>query len=478
MDSWAVTLTGGLQPDVDDGLAWQRVAEALHQPQAAFDERIGKRLPVTLPAAADHDQAQRQQQALERCGVEALALPDDGARLWVRLGDASRGPVSAGYARQMLAQGSWVPETLVCPRGSQDWQRLDEAMAQAASTEDQPPPDPVPAPAAVSSGARAAARDLGPLGAPLPTEAERPGLHGGFWLRFVAYFIDSLIISIPLFVLTVVMGIVTAASADNGTMGGMLATWGFMLAGVVIMWLYMALCEASRWRATPGKLALGLRVVDMHGGRIGFGRASGRFAGRLLSKMSLYIGYMLAGWTGRKQALHDMLAGCCVVREHELQALRRGDAASNQPSGMPGWAIALLVAAVLFLVVVPVVAILAAIAIPAYQSYVVRAQVAEGLALAQPAKGAVTRYLADYGRVPDNNQVAGLPTAAVAGGRYVADIQIEQGAVVVTYGGAAVDAELRGSHVVLTPSINVDGSVTWSCSSPDIKDLVLPVNCR
>src|SRR6202035_5143373 len=82
-----------------------------------------------------------------------------------------------------------------------------------------------------------------------------------------------------------------------------------------LAWLYYALLESSSWHATLGKMALRLQVTDLEGRRIGFGRASGRFFGKIISGMILYIGFLMAGFTEKKQALHDMMAGCLVIKK-------------------------------------------------------------------------------------------------------------------------------------------------------------------
>jgi uncharacterized RDD family membrane protein YckC len=91
--------------------------------------------------------------------------------------------------------------------------------------------------------------------------------------------------------------------------------FGLILVIVIMGWLYFAFMESSKNQGTLGKLALGLKVSDLEGNRISFGRATGRFFGKILSGMILYIGYILAGLTEKKQALHDMLAGCLVVKK-------------------------------------------------------------------------------------------------------------------------------------------------------------------
>jgi len=86
------------------------------------------------------------------------------------------------------------------------------------------------------------------------------------------------------------------------------------LAGAMVAWLYWALMESSAWQATLGKRMLGLRVTDLAGRRISLARASGRYFGKLVSALTLGLGFVMAGLTEKKQALHDMMAGCLVVR--------------------------------------------------------------------------------------------------------------------------------------------------------------------
>jgi uncharacterized RDD family membrane protein YckC len=160
-----------------------------------------------------------------------------------------------------------------------------------------------------------------PLVATPPTPAPPAVQYAGFWRRFVAIIIDSLILSVPSGLLALIFGLRTSALFAGGedmvdlesilalVMGAM---WIWVMA-FIIQWIYFAAFESSHFQATPGKLALGIAVTDTEGKRISFGRASARFFGKIISKMILYIGYMMAGWTQRKQALHDILADCLVV---------------------------------------------------------------------------------------------------------------------------------------------------------------------
>jgi len=102
---------------------------------------------------------------------------------------------------------------------------------------------------------------------------------------------------------------------------GIFALMGFIFlaatATLVFTWLYHALMESSEWQATLGKKALGLVVTDMAGQRVSFGRSTGRHFGKIITNMvPAFIGYIMAGFTEKKQALHDMMAGCLVLRRN------------------------------------------------------------------------------------------------------------------------------------------------------------------
>ncbi|HKT42083.1 MAG TPA: RDD family protein [Rhodanobacteraceae bacterium] len=317
---------------------------------------------------------------------------------------------------------------------------------------------------------------------PLPDHLHAPLLHAGFWRRFAAYMIDWLIL-MPFFgVLEFVFVLPIMLQAAHGNphpQPNLLALPFIWILLIVLPWLYFALCESSRWQATPGKLALGLRVTDMSGRRIGFGRATGRFFGKIISGLIFDIGYMMAGWTLRKQGLHDLMAECCVVRKEGLAAFERGELDNNAAvagSGMPGWAIALIVIGGCFFAVIPALAIMAAIAIPAYQNYLIRAQVAEGMALSGSARIAVGEYLGTRGALPADNAEAGLADADTFSGQYVSSVQVQNGSVIVTFGGHA-NRIIMGDHLVFQP----DGSAKamhWRCGSPDIQERYLPMACR
>ena len=148
----------------------------------------------------------------------------------------------------------------------------------------------------------------------------QPVAYAGFWLRLVAYIIDAIILGMagviaffPLF-----RANIHAFTTQNPwevytSMSRPL--FAIRLLALMLGWIYYASMESSSWQATLGKKILGLKVTDLAGNRITFARASGRFFGKILSGMILGIGFLMAGFTVRKQALHDILAGCLVLRQ-------------------------------------------------------------------------------------------------------------------------------------------------------------------
>jgi type IV pilus assembly protein PilA len=129
------------------------------------------------------------------------------------------------------------------------------------------------------------------------------------------------------------------------------------------------------------------------------------------------------------------------------------------------------------MIVVAIIGILAAIAIPAYQDYTIRAQVSEGLSLSGGAKAAVTEYYQDRGVMPADNATAGLPVANTIAGNYVGSVTVgANGVVTIAYANQA-HSTINGQSITMTPTPTA-GSVTWNCASTTIADNHLPAACR
>ncbi len=132
------------------------------------------------------------------------------------------------------------------------------------------------------------------------------------------------------------------------------------------------------------------------------------------------------------------------------------------------------------MIVVAIIAILAAIALPAYQDYVARAQVSEAMTLSSGAKTAVTEYYADKGAFPTTNGEAGLASAGSINGKYVASVTVGDGGGITALlkGSGSVSAKVAGKTFILTPD-DAGGSITWDCkTNGSIDAKYRPSSCR
>jgi uncharacterized RDD family membrane protein YckC len=175
--------------------------------------------------------------------------------------------------------------------------------------------------------ARPPAPGLPPTYAPPVLAPILPSPYAGFWLRVVAHLIDDLLLGIGIGILVLIgvtmVGIDSIRSMAEGMKGEdfqmpapiISAIFFVTLASIVLVWIYNASMESSIHQGTLGKMALGLIVTDSQGRPIGFGHATGRYFAKIITGLiPLGIGYAMAGFTEKKQALHDMIAGCLVLR--------------------------------------------------------------------------------------------------------------------------------------------------------------------
>ncbi len=162
-------------------------------------------------------------------------------------------------------------------------------------------------------------------------EPPAPVEYAGIFRRFIAMIIDYVIYYIILGVVGFVMEMVTSMTGgpdmsalqsidpNNPNIPPELLTpyLDYMVIIILIVtiigWLYYAGLESSSLQGTLGKRLMGIKVTDLDGDPIGFGTATGRFLGKAISSLILGIGYLMAAFTGKKQALHDMIAGTLVM---------------------------------------------------------------------------------------------------------------------------------------------------------------------
>lgn len=263
--------------------------------------------------------------------------------------DAQRqqhGPVNADALAALHAAGTLTPDSLVWREGLSEWrpwrEMIAEVISAAAPTAAQEPALPsLDAPVAPADGrsepwlSMPAAEPLSPLAeaspyAPPTARVEEDAavvvrggkvVYAGFWKRFAAYCIDYVVVTaityavmIPVAVIGAI-GIGASASGDNPVASGVgiaLVGLGYLIA-ILMPLLYFVWMHASRHQATLGKLAVGVKVVRTDGTRISFWRAFGRILATILSTLILFIGWLMAGFTQQKQALHDMVCDTLVV---------------------------------------------------------------------------------------------------------------------------------------------------------------------
>jgi len=178
-----------------------------------------------------------------------------------------------------------------------------------------------PTPGVVPTAVSASSIPASPYAAPAtsyPAVVPVVGVgYGGFWIRVVAAIIDAIILRVVVAPIHLVFGGLGMAGMMSGLPHRGLALLGGGVTFILLLfgsWLYEAFMESSSYQATLGKMIFGMKVTDLNGNRISFERATGRHFAKWLSAMILGIGYIMVGFTERKQGLHDLLAGTLVRR--------------------------------------------------------------------------------------------------------------------------------------------------------------------
>ncbi len=171
--------------------------------------------------------------------------------------------------------------------------------------------------------------------APAPVQEEEDdgpdiGVYAGLGRRFVAFIVDLVLVLLLGLVTVSGLGLfrglqnayfyavqhipadqLTVEGTTGALVGSILAAYGVLL--VIVPWLYFAGFESSRSQATPGKVLMGLVVTDMEGSKPTFARTSLRFFAKYISTIIIFIGFLMIGFTKKRQGLHDKIAGCLVL---------------------------------------------------------------------------------------------------------------------------------------------------------------------
>jgi uncharacterized RDD family membrane protein YckC len=149
---------------------------------------------------------------------------------------------------------------------------------------------------------------------------EQTHQYAGFWIRLLASFLDTLIFGIPLYILDVIIFMIATGSGLGGYFeyvngDDFHGTYEFITNIIQLalsIWYYVYLVS-SKMQATPGKAILGLKIITKNGEKLSFWHAFGRYLAYIPSALLLCIGFLMVGWTKKKQGLHDKIAGTYVV---------------------------------------------------------------------------------------------------------------------------------------------------------------------
>lgn len=214
------------------------------------------------------------------------------------------GPFDQAELARQIACGAVSYDDLAWIEGMADWQPLRQTAFPAAVALVPPPP--------VSFSST---KGVGLISGP---SMNAPVMYAGFWLRVGAILIDGIVLLVPNVVVSMV-GVMMVAAVSNEADGPsslmpIMANMVVSLMQFGIMWVYFAGMESSKLQATLGKKLLGMRVTGPDGGKISFGRATGRFFGKQLSALILGIGFLMVGFTQKKQGLHDMMANTVITK--------------------------------------------------------------------------------------------------------------------------------------------------------------------
>lgn len=365
-----------------------------------------------------------------------------------------RGPLTREALIAALDRGELNASTLVWRSGFAAWQPLSSCADELGLHGRALPP------ALPSSGSA-------------PGTAANDVVYAGFLRRWAALILDNIVLCVSLLIVCVLVGIGLGAGSVEPANAFAIAYGLYYVLWLVVTPLYYAGQESSRHQATLGKRALSIKVSDLEGRRLGFGRALARWFAAALSYFTFYVGFFMAGFTERKQALHDIVAGTLVVDRWAWT-----DHPERQQRDLGGGPIALI--ALLFIpFVIAIIGILAAIALPAYQDYVLRAKVLGAINQGHALESTIAEAFATQGRCPKNGE-AGIAEA----GSYASGIVAGIAAIERADGRCGLDIVLSAPqqpkldgktiHLTLNRGADSDAGDAWECHTDLEKRIVGP----
>jgi uncharacterized RDD family membrane protein YckC/type II secretory pathway pseudopilin PulG len=394
------------------------------------------------------------------------------------------GPYSLEELRQYLASGQIIPTDLAWYQGAPDWMPVTQVpglnpqpVAPPMAAPQMPPAmPPMGPPGMPPMGATPAMPAMPPMmGMPsMPMGGSGYVTYAGFWKRVAAYIGDYIVLGI---VGSLIGGaMLGSVIKTNDPQKVLAASLGFYALMIPLVVLYFTVMESGAGQATFGKRMVGIVVTDLNGQRISFLKALGRLLGKIVSGAIFYVGFMMAGFTEKKQGLHDIMAGTLVVNKDPNQ------------TGLGGCAVLLLVG-------LPVGAILlgivAAIAIPAYVNSLRTAAVSAAITNARPLQDTVATYTLANRQLPSSLGDLNMVSPPTGPGL---DYQVNDGTILISFaiynftppviGQVALEPYYKGNEIVwrcgkaAAPAGAQDVSTDDSANSTTLDNALLPAGCR
>ena len=285
-------------------------------------------------------------------------------------------------------------------------------------------------------------------------------IYAGFWRRFLAAFLDLLVICTGvIFMLIAIAGLIAVSGRDN-IVHNDLAMWMFYCAIITFFLAYSVFMESGEQCATFGKRWMGMKVVDLTGNRLTTLRALERLVARVMSHLFLFGGFLIQPFTPRKQTMHDLLAKTIVVQTDDSRKV-----------SIKATLLVLFIA-----LMVPLLALFSTAGIPVFQQYIQKVQLEKGMQTGAKVTSAVARFYRNNGRVPvtisDADAYLGTTSHISA-----IDINQQNGEITLTFSDVERKA-IRNKHLLFTPALGADHSISWTCHSNDIEAQILPLSCK
>jgi uncharacterized RDD family membrane protein YckC len=215
---------------------------------------------------------------------------------YVRANGETLGPYEGKRVKEMIEQAQLAADSPVARVGATQWITVRDVPVFAALL----PP-----------------RAIGAAPGQLPATGAADGVrYAGFWIRFLAYFIDAIIINIVVAIISFAAGALIGLAGnglhDSEKVASIAGGVGAIIGLICVFAYYVVFCS-GRWQATPGKRMLGIHLITVGGEKVGGWLALGRYLAYIISSLPFGIGFFMIGWNEEKKGLHDMICKTRVI---------------------------------------------------------------------------------------------------------------------------------------------------------------------